>query len=57
MTHIVNTMIRTFKGNLKYIDKATFKNDADYYNYLWKTKYNVRFNKNAVEKKVKLALK
>lgn len=38
-------MIRTFNGKLKIIEKKHFKNDYDYYRFLWKIKYNIEINK------------
>lgn len=38
-------MIRTFNGKLIAMDKKKFKNDYDYYRFLWKKKYNIKINK------------
>ena len=37
-------MIRAFNGKLIKIDKKDFKNDYDYYRFMWKTKYNIKIN-------------
>ena len=37
-------MIRTLNGKLVKINKNNFKNDYDYYRYLWKQKYNIKIN-------------
>ena len=37
-------MIRTYQGNLIKIDKTKFKNDYDYYRYIWNKKYKIKVN-------------
>ena len=38
-------MIRTYNGELIKIDKTKFKNDYDYYRFLWNKKYKININK------------
>lgn len=38
-------MIRTFQGKLIKINRENFKNDYDYFRFLWKKKFNVELNK------------
>ena len=37
-------MIRTYNGKLIKVNKETFKNDYNYYRFLWKQKYNFKLN-------------
>ena len=47
-------MIRTYNGELIKIDKTKFKNDYDYYRFLWNKKYKIKINK---QKKINESLK
>ena len=38
-------MIRGEEGKLVKINKENFKNDYDYYRFLWKRKHNIKINK------------
>lgn len=38
-------MIRGVEGKLVKVNKEDYKNDYDYYRFLWKRKYNIKINK------------
>ena len=40
---------RNWKGNIVHITKDEFKNDFDFYSYLWKTKYDIRLKKQTTD--------
>lgn len=51
-------MIRTYNGKLIKVEKDKYKNDYDYYRFLWKHKYNIKINnseklKESIKKLVK----
>ena len=40
--------VRNVEGNIIKINKNAFKNDKEFYHYLWKKKYNINFSKQEI---------
>lgn len=44
MLILIIIMIRTYGGKLIKVDKSEFKNDYDYYRFMWNAKYKIKIN-------------